>query len=128
MAKPARYDIDTYQNDTWPVGDGGETIFTVYDVATEGTRTAKDLTGATFFGDIKANTGPSETVIATFTFDLKNQITDTGQFSIRLTAAQTANLVTGTYRYDVGARFASGDVQTYVQGVVTSTTRVTDVP
>lgn len=84
-----------------------------------------DLTGFTFRGMVRATTSDSK-VQATFTFDVKDQVTNTGQVEAILTADQTAGIElpkqTNPHRkittmvYDIESENLAGEVIRWLEG------------
>ncbi len=92
-----------------------------------------DLTGDTFRGKVKKYVGGS--VVATFTCVILDQITNTGEVTFGLSAAETAALPTtegndanrtsSEFIYDIERVLASGAVERVLQGKITLSHEVT---
>ncbi len=76
---------------------------------------AFDITGMTGVCQIRSE--PGSVVVATPTVAITSAAA--GQFSATLSAATTANLSPGSYRYAVRCTFADGSVRTVLEGVAT---------
>jgi hypothetical protein len=83
-----------------------------------------DLTGFTFRGKIKKSFSDAASVVD-FSFNLLNQVTDTGKVEVSLTAIQTASIpapAQGTSRtlakfvYDIESVDGSGFVRRWLEG------------
>lgn len=95
--------------------------------------TPVDLTGRTFRGKVKDNIQGD--LVATFSFTLLDQITDTGKVLITLTAAETAAIpvpkgknatrTSEDYIYDVEMVLTGGEVERVIQGKITVSAEVT---
>lgn len=93
-----------------------------------------DLTGYTYAGKIRKTIGDG-TVLANFTCTVLNQLTNPGEMTVELTAAQTAALplkaqktatrVTEAFAYDVEVTYPSGVVERVLEGVCNVSPEVT---
>lgn len=92
-----------------------------------------DLTGFTFRGKIKKSFSDSSSVVD-FSFNLLNQVTDTGKVEVSLTDVQTASIpapaqgVSRTltkYVYDIESVSAGGFVRRWLEGDVLVSPEVT---
>ncbi len=93
-----------------------------------------DLTGQTFAGQIRRGAG-DPTIIATFTCGILNQITNTGEMTFSLTAAQTSLIpleplsepakVTTQFAYDLERTLPGGTVERVIEGLATVSPEVT---
>ena len=87
-----------------------------------------DLTGQTFRGSIRRSVTDA-TAVAVFTFVVANQISNTGEVTMTLSAAASSAIVLQTqdsairvselFAYDVERVFVDGSVERVLQGVVT---------
>jgi len=94
-----------------------------------------DLTGQTFTGKIKKNVTDTDAV-ATFTCTVLNQVTNKGEVTIELTAAQTAAIdvqpqtvqarTIEKFCYDLQRTLVSGAIERVLQGVVNVSPSVTN--
>ena len=93
-----------------------------------------DLTDDTFRGKVKKNV-TDETAVATFAFNILDQVTNKGEVEMTLTAAQTAAITlrkqqvqertTEDFCYDVERELADGTVQRIMQGKFSVSPEVT---
>jgi hypothetical protein len=90
-----------------------------------------DITGYTFSSDIKISTDPTVQPVASFTFTLQNQMTNTGQVSWTLPNATTKMLLTSIinatvdglrtvtpYLFDVLMTDNGGEITRIIQGLI----------
>ena len=98
--------------------------FTLKDKDTEA---AINLTGWTISGKIRKELTDAAALV-TFTVSISNQVSNTGQFVVELTAAQTAALpydAKNLYYYDIEALKADSDTDRLLQGRVEISPEVT---
>jgi hypothetical protein len=96
--------------------------------------TPVDLTGQTFRGCIR-KTASSANIIETFTMNVKDQVTNTGEFEISLTATQTSGIPVNksktaereitSYAYDIEREFSDGRVERVLEGLANVSPEVT---
>lgn len=111
----------------------GSTFTRLLTFRTAGPGTEIDLTGRTFRGQIRKS--PGGVKVADFTFVVQDQVTNTGEVLMSLTAEQTAaiRLVKQTtpdrtlepFAYDVEQVFLNGQVERILEGIVEVSPEVT---
>ena len=87
----------------------------------------RDLTGWEVLAQIRS-TEDSNTVVATFTATLADQVTTTGGVYLKLSPATTAALTVENGVWDCQLTSPSGDVYTYVEGTYTLDKDVSRLP
>ena len=109
---------DDWTPDTITVYDGG----TVVDGAVVG-GTVRNFTGYT--GRLQIRTVLSNDVIITLTNGAGITLSSLGVITLTMTAAQTAAIAAGDYKYDMQTTSGAGVIKTWIEGSFTIVTEVT---
>ena len=120
MSAPGTYNFDLYIGDSWPAGPPGAELL----VTVNYQGSPLDLTGATVTAQLRQVKDDIDAA-GDFTVDVKDQVANTGQLGLKLTATATALLDARQYHWDLQLNWPTGENMTALAGLANAVRDVT---